>query len=306
MMGGAIPTIVVHGGAGRVADGNHEAAVEGVRAAVLAGHAALLEGGCEAAVVAAVRVLEEAETFNAGRGACMTEDGGFEVDAAIMRSRDLQSGAVAAVRDLADPILVARAVMEHSRHCLLVGEGAEAFARAHGVGRFDREALWSAKAQARYDEAIAGRSGVVGQADTVGAVAIDASGDLCAGGSTGGILLKQRGRVGDSPLLGAGLYASPELGAAVATGVGEAIMTHVASYAALLAAASGTSPDDAAAEVCDRVVTFRVGDAAATCGIILVTPRGEVGVAHASPHMSWAIARGDGEPSVDAALTRPR
>jgi beta-aspartyl-peptidase (threonine type) len=249
-------------------------------------------------------VLEACEAFNAGRGACMTAAGTFEVDAGIMRSRDLASGAVAAVPDLADPILVAQAVMSHGRHCLLVGAGAVAFARAQGVGTFGRDALWTAKAQARWEEATAGRGRVVGQADTVGAVAIDERGELCAGCSTGGVLLKLPGRVGDSPLVGSGLYASPELGAACATGVGEAIMTHVACYAALCrlaeGRAAGLSPDEAADELCARVALRRVGEEGATCGIILLSPEGEVGVAHRSPHMSWAVARG--EEAVQAGL----
>jgi beta-aspartyl-peptidase (threonine type) len=312
-MSAIVPTVVVHGGAGRVAPEHHEEALAGVRAAAEAGRAVLSAGGgCEAAVIAAVRVLEACEAFNAGRGACMTAAGGFEVDAGIMRSRDLASGAVAAVPDLADAILVAQAVMSRSRHCLLAGEGAVAFARAHGVGTFGREHLWTAKAQARYEEASAGLGQAVGQADTVGAVAIDEHGELCVGCSTGGVLLKLPGRVGDSPLVGSGLYASPELGAACATGVGEAIMTHVACYAALQRLAHGQDgsapaqrlhPDAAADELCARVAAQRIGDAHATCGIILITPAGEVGVAHRSPHMSWAVARG--EAPVEAGLQRP-
>jgi len=301
---GLLPTVVVHGGAGRVAPEHHEEALAGVTAAAEAGRAVLLAGGdCEAAVIAAVRVLEANEVFNAGRGACMTAAGTFEVDASIMRSRDLASGAVAAVPDLSDAILVAQAVMADGRHRLLAGPGAVAFARSLGVGTFGREGLWTAKAQARYEEALAGRGQVVGQADTVGAVAIDARGDLCVGCSTGGVLLKRPGRVGDSPIIGSGFYASPQLGAACATGVGEAIMTHVACYAALDRIREGLSPDAAADELCARVATQRIGDADATCGIILISPAGDVGVAHRSPHMSWAVARG--EAPVEAGLQRP-
>lgn len=299
-----IPTVVVHGGAGRVAPEHHAEAIAGVTAAAAAGRAVLGAGGdCEAAAVAAVRALEAAETFNAGRGACMTEAGTFEVDAGIMRTRDLASGAVAAVPDLADPILVAQAVMHDGRHRLLVAEGAVAFARAHGVGTFGRDGLWTAKAQDRYEQAIAGRGQAVGQADTVGAVVIDARGDLCVACSTGGVLLKRPGRVGDSPLVGAGLYAAAELGAATATGVGEAIIAHVASYAALVRVREGAPPDAAADELCARVAAHRIGDVDATCGILLLTPRGEVGIAHRSPHMSWAVARG--EAPVSAGLARP-
>jgi len=299
-----VPTLVVHGGAGRVAPEHHEDALAGVAAAAEAGRAVLRAGGdCEAAVIAAVRVLEGCDVFNAGRGACMTTAGTFEVDAGIMRSRDLASGAVAAVPDLADAILVAQAVMRDGRHRLVVGQGAVAYARSLGVGTFDREAVWTAKAQARYDEATLGLGQPMGQADTVGAVAIDEHGDLCVGCSTGGVLLKRPGRVGDSPIVGAGFYASPELGAACATGVGEAILTHVACYAALVRLREGTAPDAAADELCERVAAQRIGDAPATCGIILISPAGEVGVAHRSPHMSWAIVRGDAP--VEAGLRHP-
>jgi L-asparaginase / beta-aspartyl-peptidase len=299
-----VPTVVVHGGAGRVAPEHHHEARAGVVAAAEAGRAVLLAGGdCEAAVVAAVRVLEDDEVFNAGRGACMTAAGTFEVDAGIMRSRDLASGAVAAVPDLSDAILVAQAVMADGGHRLLAGAGAVALARARGVGTFGREGLWTAKAQARFDDALAGRGQPVGQADTVGAVAIDARGDLCVGCSTGGVLLKRPGRVGDSPILGAGLYAAPGLGAACATGVGEAIMAHVACYAALARLRDGVPPDAAADELCARVATQRVRDTPATCGIILIAPTGEVGVAHRSAHMSWAVARG--HDPVEAGLEHP-
>lgn len=299
-----VPTIVVHGGAGRVAPEHHDDALAGVTAAAEAGRAVLLAGGgCEAAVIAAVRALEENEVFNAGRGACMTGAGTFEVDAGIMRSRDLRSGSVAAVPDLSDPILVARAVMHDGRHRLVVGQGAVAFARSLGVGTFGREGLWTAKAQARYEEATAGLGDSVGQADTVGAVAVDEHGELCVGCSTGGVLLKRPGRVGDSPIVGAGFYAAPELGAACATGVGEAIMAHVACYAALLRVREGVGPDAAADELCARVALEQIGDAPATCGIILISAAGAVGVAHRSPHMSWAVARGDAP--VEAGLQRP-
>nr|MCH9680987.1 isoaspartyl peptidase/L-asparaginase [Deltaproteobacteria bacterium] len=140
------------------------------------------------------------------------------------------------------------------------------------------------------------------QADTVGAVAIDRHGALCAGGSTGGVLLQDPGRVGDCPLVGAGLFASAALGAACATGVGEAILTHVASYAALTEAARAPTPEHAVAEVCARVAATPIAQGTATCGIILIDPHGQVAVAHHSPHMSWAIARGTD--AVEAGLQR--
>ncbi|WP_434415090.1 isoaspartyl peptidase/L-asparaginase [Nannocystis pusilla] len=217
------PVIVVHGGAGTVAEDLRASAVTGTRAAAAAGQAVLLAGGsAEAAVIAAVRTLEDDPGFNAGRGACMNADGVFEADAAIMRSRDLRSGAVAGVREVRDTILLAALVMNETRHCLLVGDNAARFARERGVGHFGREEVWTAKAEAHFTAVRAGQQ-LDNRADTVGAVALDARGELCAAGSTGGVLYKLPGRVGDTPMVGSGLYAHPELGACATTGLGEAI-----------------------------------------------------------------------------------
>lgn len=285
------PVIVVHGGAGTIADALQEAAGQGVIAAATAGFAHLGGGGdAVAAVLAAVEVLEGDPTYNAGHGACMNAEGNFELDAGIMVAEPggaPRHGAVAAVPDLCNPLQVARAVMDDSRHALLAGAGAVSFARGHG-GRFDRDALWTEKAQARWEAARAGGT-ATGQADTVGAVALDASGRLCVGCSTGGVLGKAVGRVGDSPLPGAGYYADAALGAACATGMGEAIMTRVASFALLQHIAAGQDPDAAAQDVCERTA-----GASATCGLIAITPAGRVVAAHASPHMSWAVADGLG------------
>lgn len=295
------PVIAVHGGAGRIGDGREADAQAGVEAAVRAGQAILVAGGdAREAVVAAVRVLEDDPTFNAGRGACMNVRGHFETDAGIMVAEPgpggaLHHGAVAAVPELADPIVVAEALLHTGPHRLLAAQGAVEFAKAQGIGRFGAEHLHTDKAQARYEAAMADLADghrAIGQADTVGAVALDAQGGLCSGNSTGGVLLKAPGRVGDSPLVGVGFYAAGGLGAAGATGVGEAIMTHVASHAVLLAIAAGEEPNEAAARVCTRVAA---GDA--TCGIIVVTPDGRTGVAHRSPHMSWAVARGETAPT---------
>jgi beta-aspartyl-peptidase (threonine type) len=283
------PIIVVHGGAGRISAEHEADARIGIARAASAGQALLLAGAsAEAAAVAAVRVLEDDPTFNAGRGSCMTDAGTFEVDAGIMRSIDMRSGAIAAVPDLADAIEVARAVMNHGRHRFFAGTGAVQRAKELGVGRFGREHVWTDKAQTKFEQAMAGRSTRDGQADTVGAVTLDANGQLCSACSTGGVLLKQPGRVGDTPLVGSGFYAAPDLGAAGATGMGEAILTHVLSFAVLQRIAAGDDPQQAAAQMCDQVATRHD----ATCGLILVTPDGRTAIAHASDHMSWARAVG--------------
>jgi len=285
------PVLVVHGGSGRISPEHHTAAVAGTHAAAIAGQRVLLDAGrCEDAVVAAVRVLEDDPAFNAGRGACMNRDGEFEHDAAIMRSRDLRSGAVAGIRAIRDPVLVARLVMEQTRHCLLTGEGAEALARAHSVGHFGRDEVWTPKAEAAYREVLEGRGAADNRADTVGAVALDNDGHLCAAGSTGGILFKLPGRVGDTPLCGSGFYAHPVLGACCTTGVGEAILTHLLAYEALRAAAEQPGAAQQIAERLCAEISGRWSNAAV--GLILVRPDGEVAIAHASEHMSWALARG--------------
>ena len=284
------PVVVVHGGAGRISDGLDDAALAGVRAAAEAGRKILAGGGSALdAVTAAVRSMEDDPAFNAGRGSCMTIDGKFEADAGIMVGRDRANGAVAAVPDVLDAISLARAVMEDGKHCLIAGPGAVRFARERGIGIFGRGQVWSDKAQRRFERALHRRGETSGQADTVGAVALDERGELCAGCSTGGVLLKEPGRVGDSPVCGAGFYAAPQLGAACATGIGEAILTHVVSYAALRRLADGEDPTQAAAASC-KEATARPG---ATCGLILVAPDGRIGIAHESRDMSWASAVGD-------------
>ncbi|MBL9100314.1 MAG: isoaspartyl peptidase/L-asparaginase [Myxococcales bacterium] len=282
------PVIVVHGGSGTVAPENREAVVAGTRAAARAGQAVLLRGGsCVDAAVAAVRVMEDDPAFNAGRGACMNQGGRFELDAAIMRSQDGRSGAVAGVRDVRDPILLARLVLEQTRHCLLVGEGAEALGRAHGVGSFGRDEVWTAKAEAAWREVVEGRGAADNRADTVGAVALDVHGQLCAAGSTGGILHKLPGRVGDTPLIGSGFFADAALGACCTTGVGEAILTNLLAIEALRRADADA---DELQRLCESISERWQG---AAIGLILVRPDGAVAVAHASEHMSWAHAAGD-------------
>lgn len=289
------PTLVVHGGAGTIAPDNRDAARAGVTSAASEGHRVLVASGdALTAVVAAVRLLEDDPVFNAGRGACMNAAQQFELDAAVMVATPDDArprhGAIAAVVDLCNPVEVARRVLEDSPHALLAGAGAAAFARVHG-GRFDREALWTAKAQARWDAAQAGTGSIDGQADTVGAVALDAAGRLAVACSTGGVLAKAPGRVGDSPLVGVGFYAAAGLGAACATGMGEAIMTRVASYAALARIAA--APRQQAEAILQAVCAEAAGNDA-TCGLIVVLPDGRPVLAHQSPHMSWAVATADG------------
>jgi L-asparaginase / beta-aspartyl-peptidase len=196
----------------------------GLGRALDAGHAVLARGGSALdAVCAAVVALEDDALFNAGRGACYNTDEEHELDAAVMDGATRSAGAVAAVNRIRNPVLAARAVMEKSHHVLLVGRGAERFARAHGVKLEPREYFSTGARLAALRRRAEGHHG------TVGAVALDADGRLAAATSTGGYTGKLPGRVGDSPILGAGTYAD-DLCAVSGTGLGEAFMRTVLAY----------------------------------------------------------------------------
>ena len=196
---------------------------QGLARALDAGFAALKSGSSLDAVCAAVVELENDALFNAGRGACYNTDEKHELDAAVMDGATCRAGAVAAVSRVRNPVLAARAVMEKSRHVLLVGSGAERFARAHDVR------MAAASYFATRKRLLALRRRAVGHHGTVGAVALDGDGHLAAATSTGGYTGKLPGRVGDSPLIGAGTYAD-DLCAVSCTGLGEAFIRAVAAH----------------------------------------------------------------------------
>jgi len=245
------PVLILHGGAGalrKLGGGSETRYREAMRAACAHGAAFLKEGaGALAAAVEATRYMEDLGEFNAGLGSCLTMAGNIEMDAAVMYGADRGFGAVAGVSGVANPVLVARLVMERTRHCLLGAEGAAEFARDQGMAFRDdfpsesRVEDWRRKLAAieasggLADEGLTALGGVLGGAstepapaeeasDTVGACALDAEGHLASAVSTGGLWLKQSGRIGDSPLPGAGLWALDGVGAAVATGTGETIL----------------------------------------------------------------------------------
>ncbi len=286
--------LIVHGGAGTIAPELRDDVRAGIRGATLLGQELLRTGACAVEIaVAVVRALEDHPAFNAGRGACLTESGDVEVDAGIMRSEDLRSGAIAGVKNCRGAILVARAVMETTRHALLVGPGAEAFARDRDLGFFGRDEVETAKARERWRGAVAGELSIDNRADTVGAVVLDHRGDLCAAGSTGGVLLKLPGRAGDTPLVGSGFFAHPRLGACCCTGVGEAIMAKVLAYEALRQVDAAPERGQAIAERLCSATSVEHGGAAV--GLILLRPDGRSIIAHHSDHMSWGLAQAQGE-----------
>jgi beta-aspartyl-peptidase (threonine type) len=237
----AEPVLVIHGGAGvqrkDLSAAEEQAARAALRQALIRGHQALAAGKPALdAVTAAITVLEDDPTFNAGKGAVFTHEGRNELDASLMDGASLKAGAVA-VQRVRNPILLAQAVMQQSPHVMLVGQGAEAFAASQGIplvdpSYFRTEKRWQQLQKALKEEAS-------GQAHTdletarhfgtVGAVALDAQGHLAAGTSTGGMTNKRYGRVGDSPIIGAGTYANATC-AVSGTGWGEYYIRTAAAY----------------------------------------------------------------------------
>jgi beta-aspartyl-peptidase (threonine type) len=232
-------SMAIHGGAGAVPRHTLSAERErqyrdGLAAALDLGYATLEQGGSSLdAVTAAVRALEDNPLFNAGRGAALTREGAAELDAAVMEGRQQRAGAVAAVRHVRNPIELARRVMEKSRHVLLVGSGAEEFALEEGLALVPNAYFRTDERRAQLESERSGRAVsdlVPSSQGTVGAVALDAAGDLAAATSTGGMTNKRQGRVGDSPIIGAGTYARNGVCAVSATGHGEYFIRAVAAH----------------------------------------------------------------------------
>ncbi len=296
------PAIVVHGGAGDLgpedaasSGGPDAARLEGVRRACAAGWA-ILQGGGSAldAVEAAVRALEDDPTFNAGTGATLTAVGDVELDAAIMDGETLRCGAVAVVRDVKNPISLARAVMERSHHVLLAGPGASAFAREVGIPAYDNALLVTPRQRARWEAARLGAASA--RTGTVGAVARDARRHLAAATSTGGMAMKLPGRIGDTPIVGCGTYADDGLAAVSCTGHGERIIQLTLARHAADLVGRGLSAMDAAREAAALLGRRLNGEG----GLIVIGPNGDVGFANNTPAMSRAWTAQDG--AISAAL----
>ena len=282
------PVILVHGGAGNDFDDRLAEFRAGVERAVQAGWEVLHKGGCALdAVEAAVRVLEDDPTYDAGHGSFLNANNEVEMDAMIMDGSRLGYGAVAGIQRVSNPVSVARMVMERTDHSLFVGAGAEQFARSQGVPVCPMEELVAGSStHLLRPEDRTFRSGQAG--DTVGAIALDASGRLAVAVSTGGTAGKMPGRVGDSPIIGSGGYADNQSGAAAATGHGEALMKVLFSKTACDLLGSGMNPQQAAGEVL-RLLEQRTGPTQG--GIILMSPSGEVGSAFNTHHMVHACIR---------------
>lgn len=222
--------LAIHGGAGVIPRDlpapEREARLAGLTQALRAGQSILEHGGASLdAVEAVIRVLEDDPHFNAGRGAVFNHDGEHELDASIMNGKTLACGAVAGVGTVKNPILLARRVMERTAHVLLAGEGAERFAAEQELELVEQDYFFTEYRYGKYQQALQAQEEGRGR-DTVGAVALDRRGNLAAGTSTGGLTNKLYGRVGDSPIIGAGTYAKNGACAISATGKGEEFIRH--------------------------------------------------------------------------------
>lgn len=284
-------SIIVHGGAGNDFDDRVDVFERGVTRSVQAGWSILKNGGTALdAVEAAVRVMEDDPTFDAGTGSYLNTAGEVEMDAFIMDGATLNNGAVAGIQRVKNPISVARIVMEHTPHSLFVGTGAETLARQFGVPVCPMEELVAGSSSHLQGEDLL--AGMKPQGlDTVGAIALDESGSIAAAISTGGTNEKMPGRVGDSPLIGCGAYADGLLGAACGTGRGEDLMKILFAKTALDRMASGLNPQEAADSILATLNERVQGEG----GIILMNMRGEVGSAYNTHHMVHAWINADGE-----------
>lgn len=307
--------IVIHGGAGTILKKNmtpeqEKAYNDKMSEALKAGYDTLSKGGTSvAAVEAAIRVMEDSPLFNAGKGSVFTNDGKNEMDASIMDGKTLMAGAVAGVRTIKNPITGAKTVMEKSPHVMMVGKGAEQFAKEKGVQIVDTsyfydEKRWKQLQKAKEEEKQKLEPDTTGfvpdwktdyKFGTVGAVALDIYGNLAAGTSTGGMTNKRFGRVGDSPIIGAGTYASNNTCAVSCTGHGEYfIRLAVAHDISALVEYKGYTVEQAAKEV----VMKKLVKMNAEGGVIVLDAKGNFAMVFNSEGMYRGYMKKDQKPVV--------
>jgi L-asparaginase / beta-aspartyl-peptidase len=303
------PALIVHGGAWDIPDEAVDACKSGCQRALAAGWSILLRGGSALdAIEASIMVLEDDPVFDAGFGSHLNLDGRVECDAIVMNGATLRAGAASTLQRVKNPIQAARKILENCPHMMLVGEGAERFAREHGIALCDPEEMISdAERQAWMkckEDKHAAQHHRGHEAGTVGAVAIDRNGNLFAGTSTGGTCCKLPGRVGDSPLIGCGCYADAEAGGVSCTGYGEAIMKIVMAKTAVeflrrseicVNTPSGVSCGGPSAQLAAREAVHLLGKRThATGGLILLDCEGNPGFAFNTPRMAYGYVALDG------------
>lgn len=293
------PILIIHGGAGTIAAGTEQAHIDGARNALRAGWNVLSRGGGALdAVEAAVVALEDDETFNAGRGSTLTRDGRVQTDALLMEGSTLRAGGVGCVQRIRNPIKAARLVLEKSPHVYFVADGAEEFAREHGMELIANDELISQAQYRQWEEFWAKRARSVDpeaalpdQHGTVGAIALDAHGNLAAATSTGGTFNKAPGRIGDSSLIGCGCYADNQSAAVSCTGWGEPFMKLVLGKWAADRVAQGGEPQLVAQEAIGYLSARLNG----TGGLILLDRTGRFGISYNTPQMTWGVKSAERE-----------
>jgi len=289
--------IVVHGGAWEIPPRLVDRHERGCIRAAQIGHDVLRQGGSALdAVEAAVCDLEDDETFDAGRGSFLDRDGNVSLDAGVMDGDSMKSGAVAWVSGIRNPVSLARKLLEQGVASLLAGSGAEEFARESGFSIVPPEAMTTEAAIEFYRTHRSENPRQIFEPlprGTVGAVALDARGAIASATSTGGLPGKRRGRVGDSPIVGAGYFAETGAGGASATGHGESILTVGLTRVAVDAMRNGLSATDAAAVAVEALKHPKIGGAG---GLITLDANGTAGHAHTTSRMAraWIDVNGDG------------
>ena len=297
--------LVIHGGAGVILREKLDPETEqAYRAELLealkTGEKILAGGGTSLdAVEAVINLMEDSPLFNAGRGAVFTEAGKNEMDASIMTGHDLNAGAVAGVTTVKNPISAARRVMTHSEHVMLAREGAEAFAAEQGLEIVDPSYFRTEPRWESYLKLKAEREPTAGDGDgkhgTVGCVALDKQGNIAAGTSTGGMTLKKWGRIGDSPIIGAGTYANNRTCGVSATGHGEYFIRNVVAYdISALMEYRGLS----LAEAADLVVKGKLVSQGATGGVVALDRQGNIAMSFNTPGMYRGFLKSSGEVGV--------
>ena len=296
--------LVVHGGAGNIYEGRYTVEqekeyIDKLTEAINHGYDILDKGGSSVdAVETVIRVLEDSPLFNAGKGAVLNNEGNAELDASIMSGADINAGGVAGLKSIKNPITLARFVMEHSPHVLMFGEGAEKFADEFGLKRVDNEYFKTDKMKSQYKK---NRDGAFSKSrndksGTVGCVALDREGNLAAGTSTGGIMGKKFGRVGDSPIIGAGTYADNSSCGISATGQGEFFIRNVVAHEiSSLIKYNQMNINEASEYVIGRTLT----EQKALGGIIGLDKYGNVAVSFNTPGMFRGYRISEKEPVVE-------
>jgi len=306
------PVLVIHGGAWAMPDDMVDAHIGGVNQALAAGWRVLERGGTALdAVEESVVIMEDDETFDAGRGSFLNRDGKVQLDALIMDGATLRAGGVGCVERLRNPVRAARKILSDSPHVYFVGEGAEQFAAEHGIALCDNKDLiipreverlreyQAADAQRKSEKSDFSQDKITKTGndlfapdpddmtishDTVGAIALDRDGNVAAATSTGGTLNKAPGRLGDSSLIGCGCYANNESAAVSTTGWGEPIMKLVLAKWTADRISAGNLPEWSAQEAMNYLKQRLNGHG----GIIVLNPQGHIGIAHNTPRMAWA------------------